>query len=96
MTGRIFLALSGVFLLAMGFSSFVRAQAPAGAKEAPPAQAGGGEGEQQDPAVSVERGARGKKIYRITTEIRIEGKVQKPEAFYILQKSSINYRWTEL
>jgi hypothetical protein len=46
--------------------------------------------------VKVERGAGGKKIYKITTEIRIEGKIQKPEAFYVLQKSSINYEWQEL
>jgi hypothetical protein len=49
-----------------------------------------------DAAVKVERGAGGKKIYKITTEIRIEGKIQKPEAFYVLQKSSINYEWQEL
>jgi hypothetical protein len=49
-----------------------------------------------DTNVKVERGAGGKKIYKITTEIRIEGKIQKPEAFYVLQKSSINYEWTEL
>jgi hypothetical protein len=49
-----------------------------------------------DANVKVERGAGGKKIYKITTEIRIEGKIQKPEAFYVLQKSSINYEWTEL
>jgi hypothetical protein len=46
--------------------------------------------------VKVERGAGGKKIYKITTEIRIEGKIQKPEAFYVLQKSSINYEWQDL
>jgi hypothetical protein len=46
--------------------------------------------------VKVERGAGGKKVYKITEEIRIEGKIQKPEAFYVLQKSSINYEWTEL
>jgi hypothetical protein len=49
-----------------------------------------------DANVKVERGAGGKKIYKITTEIRIEGKIQKPEAFYVLQKSGINYEWTEL
>jgi hypothetical protein len=49
-----------------------------------------------DANVRVERGAGGKKIYKITTEIRIEGKIQKPEAFYVLQKSSINYEWQEL
>jgi hypothetical protein len=46
--------------------------------------------------VKVERGAGGKKVYRITEEIRIEGKIQKPEAFYVLQKSSINYDWQDL
>ena len=44
----------------------------------------------------MERGAGGKKIYRITEEIRIEGKIQKPEAFFFYQKSSINYDWQEL
>ena len=46
--------------------------------------------------MKVERGAGGKKVYRITEAIRIEGKIQKPEAFYVLQKSSINYDWQEL
>lgn len=48
------------------------------------------------PKVKVERGAGGRKVYRITDEIKIEGKIQKPEAFYVLQKSSINYEWTQL
>jgi hypothetical protein len=59
------------------------------AQAAAPSQGG-------DANVKVERGAGGKKIYKITTEIRIEGKIQKPEAFYVLQKSSINYEWQEL
>jgi hypothetical protein len=46
--------------------------------------------------VKVERGAGGKKIYKIEGEIVIEGKIQKPEAFYVLQKSGINYDWHEL
>jgi hypothetical protein len=46
--------------------------------------------------VKIEKGAGGKKIYRITEEIRIEGKIQKPEAFFFYQKSSINYDWQEL
>ena len=46
--------------------------------------------------VKVERGAGGKKIYKIQGEIVIEGKIQKPEAFYVLQKSGINYDWNEL
>jgi hypothetical protein len=46
--------------------------------------------------VKVERGADGKKVYKIEGEIVIEGKIQKPEAFYVLQKSGINYDWHEL
>ena len=44
----------------------------------------------------MEKGAGGKKVYRITEEIRIEGKIQKPEAFFFYQKSTINYDWQEL
>jgi hypothetical protein len=62
--------------------------APAPAADAPPANA--------PPKVKVEKGANGKKVYRITEEIRIEGKIQKPEAFFFYQKSSINYDWQEL
>lgn len=77
------------------------AQAPAPARTPPAAAntaaeataaAPGGE----SPKVKVERGAKGKKVYRITEEIRIEGKIQKPEAFFFYQKSSINYDWQEL
>ena len=46
--------------------------------------------------VKVERGAGGRKVYKIQGEIVIEGKIQKPEAFYVLQKSGINYDWHEL
>jgi hypothetical protein len=66
---------------------------PAPAAAAPPAAAPAAPG---TPKVKVEHGAGGKKIYRITDEIRIEGKIQKPEAFFFYQKSSINYDWQEL
>src|SRR5262245_10830144 len=69
------------------------ATAPAEAA-APAAEGAAAEGEA--PKVKVERGAGGKKVYRIQEEIRIEGKIQKPEAFYVLQKSSINYDWQEM
>jgi hypothetical protein len=63
--------------------------APAGDAPVPPAA-------DAAPKVKIEKGAGGKKIYRITDEIRIEGKIQKPEAFFFYQKSSINYDWQEL
>jgi hypothetical protein len=61
-----------------------------------PAAGAGGAGGTEAPKVKVERGAGGKKIYRITEDIRIEGKIQKPEAFFFYQKSSINYDWQDL
>jgi hypothetical protein len=64
------------------------APAPAAAPAQPAADAA--------PKVKVEKGAGGKKVYRITEEIRIEGKIQKPEAFFFYQKSTINYDWQEL
>jgi hypothetical protein len=64
------------------------------AKGEPPPGANDADG--QTAKVKVERGAGGRKIYKIEGEIVIEGKIQKPEAFYVLQKSGINYDWHEL
>jgi hypothetical protein len=72
-----------------------RAPTPA-AGSAAPAPAPAGQAQDAAPKVKVEKGAGGKKVYRITEEIRIEGKIQKPEAFFFYQKSTINYDWQEL
>lgn len=70
----------------------------AAAKTAAPAEgaAGTGEAPADQSKVKVERGMGGRKIYKIEGAIVIEGKIQKPEAFYVLQKSNINYDWHEL
>jgi hypothetical protein len=70
--------------------------APAPAAPRNPAAAVTGAPAPEAPKVKVERGAGGHKVYRITEEIRIEGKIQKPEAFFFYQKSSISYDWQEL
>jgi len=62
--------------------------APAFAQDAPPEQAA--------PKVKVERSATGQKIFRITEGIVVEGKIQKPNAFYVLQRSSMDYDWESL
>ena len=67
--------------------------ATAAAQDAP---AGDAPAANAPPKVKIEKGSNGKKVYRITEEIRIEGKIQKPEAFFFYQKSSINYDWQEL
>lgn len=51
---------------------------------------------EESPEVKVERGAGGKKVYRITTGFVIEGRIQKPNAFYVLERSQINYDWAAL
>jgi hypothetical protein len=70
------------------------------AKPAPSAEGGkagdAGEAPAEQSKVKVERGAGGRKVYKIEGAIVIEGKIQKPEAFYVLQKSNINYDWHEL
>ena len=48
------------------------------------------------PKVKVERSASGQKIFRITEGIVVEGKIQKPNAFYVLQRSSMDYDWESL
>ena len=48
------------------------------------------------PKVKVERTAGGGKVFRITDSIVLEGKIQKPNAFYVLQRSSIDYEWETL
>jgi hypothetical protein len=59
------------------------------AQEAPPVQ-------EAAPKVKVERSASGQKIFRITEGIVVEGKIQKPNAFYVLQRSSMDYDWETL
>jgi hypothetical protein len=94
MTAAAFLALA---LFAGTRASAAQPAAPAKpAAATPAAAAGGAAAADATPKVKVERGAGGKKVYRITEEIRIEGKIQKPEAFFFYQKSSINYDWQEL
>jgi hypothetical protein len=60
------------------------------------AQEGGGEEGGAAPKVKVERTASGQKIFRITEGIVVEGRIQKPNAFYVLQRSNIDYDWETL
>jgi hypothetical protein len=48
------------------------------------------------PKVKVERSATGQKIFRITEGIVVEGRIQKPNAFYVLQRSTMDYDWESL
>ena len=48
------------------------------------------------PKVKVERSSSGQRVFRITDGIVVEGRIQKPNAFYVLQRSSIDYEWEGL
>ena len=49
-------------------------------------------------AVQADAQAKGKRAPKVIQleEIKIEGRVQKPNAFYVLQRSSIDYDWETL
>lgn len=98
MTRRLSPAIVASALLLAAWVPGVMAETPPAAPAAAGSQgAANGQAPADAPTkVKVEKGAGGKKIYRITDEIRIEGKIQKPEAFFFYQKSSINYDWEEL
>lgn len=83
----------GVALAAMLWCSAASAQ-PAGQQGGQDA-AQPAPGKDAEPKVKVERRG-GKKVFRITTTFVIEGRIQKPNAFYVLQRSQINYDWAKL
>jgi hypothetical protein len=88
------LALASL-LLVPGRAS-AQGAAPAAARTPPAAAPATPPAADAPTKVKVEKGAGGKKVYRITEEFKIEGKIQKPEAFFFYQKSTINYDWQEL
>lgn len=80
---------AGVLSLALSMS--VSIFGSAGAQEQPE-----GDGAQPSPKVKVERTATGQKVFRITEGFVVEGRIQKPNAFYVLQRSGIDYDWETL
>jgi hypothetical protein len=76
-------------IMAVMLASWSLLPSVAGAQDATPAATAA-------PKVKVERSASGQKIFRITEGIVVEGKIQKPNAFYVLQRSSMDYDWESL
>lgn len=82
------------------------AAAPAAAAPAEPAKPEAAKPEAAKPtdkaaaaapsSVKVERTAAGKKLFRITEGLLVEGQMQKPNAFYVLQRAAIDYDWEAL
>lgn len=93
MTKNLLLALCVVGLALTSAPAWAQdAKAPAaGADKKKPEKAG-----EETPKVKVERSRGGRKVFRITTGFVIEGRIQKPNAFYVLQRSQINYDWAAL
>jgi hypothetical protein len=76
-----------IVVAVLGLSSLLPSLA--GAQDQPPPATAA-------PKVKVERSASGQKIFRITEGLVVEGKIQKPNAFYVLQRSSMDYDWESL
>jgi hypothetical protein len=76
---------------ALGLAALVATGAARAQDNTPPAEAVA-----PPPKVKVEKSASGQKIYRITEGIVVEGRIQKPNAFYVLQRSAIDYDWETL
>jgi hypothetical protein len=94
LTGRS-LALAALVL----FAAPAFAQDKAQKKDAPPPAPAGQQPADQPqgnaPTVKVTRGEGGRTVIKIEG-IVVKGTVQKPEAFYILHRSTINYDWDTL
>jgi len=56
----------------------------------------GADGEPEAPKVEVIRGPNGEQIIRIKQAFCIEGRIQKPNVFYVLDRTSIGYEWQKL
>ena len=93
MLGRIISVGTLVMTVSLCWSGSAEAR---GKKEAPKGPAAKGKKKEDAPKIKVERGRGGRKVYRITTGFVIEGRIQKPNAFYVLQRSQINYDWARL
>ena len=63
------------------------ADAPASDKPAPAPSAGPPSGGSEEPG--------GKKVYSLD-EFLVEGKLEKPSAYYILRRSSLDHDWARL
>jgi hypothetical protein len=92
---------SKILLLALALPALMAAPRAFGQAAGAPAAGAPAAGDQAaapnaEPKVKIQKGPGGRKTYVIKDEIRIEGKIQKPEAFFFYQKSSINYDWQEL
>ena len=48
------------------------------------------------PKVEVIRGPNGEQIIRIKQAFCIEGRIQKPNVFYVLDRTAIGYEWQRL
>jgi hypothetical protein len=88
--------------------AIVLAAAPASAIAAPPSASGADAkaGAQTKPAAKPatktspepagRTGPGGKKVISLDDEFLVEGQLEKPSAFYVLQRSSTDYDWARL
>ncbi|RMG96574.1 MAG: hypothetical protein D6705_10800 [Deltaproteobacteria bacterium] len=85
--------LRGVALaVALGPSSVAIAASPASTRSAAAAAAPS----KDAPAAKEGKARSGKRRIALEDEFLVEGKLEKPSAFYVLRRSSIDYDWARL
>ena len=88
----------------MALASTAHAQPPAPAPSAPPSDpkpSGAAAGVKkaaaaENPRSGSPRGRGGNKVISLDDEFLVEGKLEKPSAFYVLRRSSTDYDWARL
>ena len=88
----------------MALASTAHAQPPAPAPSAPPSdpKPSGAAAEAkkaaaaENPRSGSPRGRGGNKVISLDDEFLVEGKLEKPSAFYVLRRSSTDYDWARL
>lgn len=84
-------ALAALLALAtLAWTGLARAQAPG---EAAPSTA---DKTPPKPAPAAKTGPGGKKVISLEDDFLVEGKLEKPSAFYVLRRSSTDYDWARL
>lgn len=93
-----------VLFSSMALASTAHAQPPAPAPSAPPSdpKPSGAAAEAkkaaaaENPRSGSPRGRGGNKVISLDDEFLVEGKLEKPSAFYVLRRSSTDYDWARL
>jgi hypothetical protein len=85
-----------VFLVALLLSAAPARAQPKAAAPPKPAVTPAAPKPEEAPKAATRTDKTGQKVMRFSDGVVIEGKIHKPNTFYVLQRSTINYDWETL